>query len=180
MLPSSSNHDLLESHLDSESSEPDDLYDVNFHEISECFAMDFRPEAISDTPVEDLSIISSFKTIPIQIEAFYDEHPEYREIVAIYPNSKGEVETYNPNAFRELPHEKVKEYEARLGRHAKAGEEVVEKLGAALRAAGAVELARLKHPHRGFTLKMSPAQRDSFLELSRNRRTVSVMSVRQG
>ncbi|KZV63134.1 hypothetical protein PENSPDRAFT_758216 [Peniophora sp. CONT] len=66
-------------------------------------------------------------------------------------------------------------YKARLNPTAKGGDEVIIKLGDALRAVGASDIVRLSSPHRGYELRMTPAQRDAFLKGYRDRQTVSIL-----
>ncbi|KZV63126.1 hypothetical protein PENSPDRAFT_221766 [Peniophora sp. CONT] len=68
-------------------------------------------------------------------------------------------------------------YEARLGSHAKRGDEVLDKLKDALCANGAEDLSSLPSPHRGFKLKMTPLQRDNFISGYHDRLMLSMVPV---
>ncbi|KZV63125.1 hypothetical protein PENSPDRAFT_657570 [Peniophora sp. CONT] len=119
----------------------------------------------------------TMKMTSAQRIAFYDGCAEYVGTVFIDKLNRSEDCMHDgamPIGLAERPLNTPRDYEARLSPRAKVGDEALEKLGAALRAAGAVDVVRLASPHRGYTLRMSPVQREAFFDGYRNRRMVSV------
>ncbi|KZV63136.1 hypothetical protein PENSPDRAFT_657577 [Peniophora sp. CONT] len=104
-----------------------------------------------------------------QLSAFYERYPKYKTVPMVN-NSPGK-DTMDPTelSLQDTP----RSYEMWLLPE-KAGLALLAKLEAALRAAGAESLVPLASPRQGYTVRMTLAQRDAFLEGYRNGRMMSV------
>ncbi|KZV63135.1 hypothetical protein PENSPDRAFT_657576 [Peniophora sp. CONT] len=117
-----------------------------------------------------------FKMTPAQRDAFCEQYPNYEEKILLTDNAPiEETATFDaPTTAAKHPQDAPKYYKACLLPEEKAGKELLARLEVALCTAGAVNLARLATPHRGYTLMMTPAQRDAFLESYRKRHVASM------